>query len=185
MHKSTHLPRIMVWLALPNWLPDDSKSQSDGYKRTSGPVSERKPGPVDASGILVRQTYAKSEIRQMYYGGTQNWLSERLSVTTIPNQSDVDFIFGFEQLRPLRPFSLFIYLGTILQNYNGGPFGSESERPLDVVVSTQMLPQRWSSVDVTSPTTTKLPRRCSYVDVATQTIPVSPIQESKVIHSIT
>ena len=86
----------LVWLDLPNWLPDDPKFQSGEYKadvrsgkraetwsggcergpgpttyakseikRMSGPVSERRPGPVDASGVLVRQSYAKSEIRQM------------------------------------------------------------------------------------------------------------------------
>ena len=56
----------MVWLDLPNWLPDDSRFQSGEYKRTSGPVNERKPGPVDAGGPWsddVREVRNETNVR--------------------------------------------------------------------------------------------------------------------------
>ena len=59
----------VVWFALPNWLPDDPKSLSGNYEadvrsgKRAEPWSDgckRNPGPMDASGILVRWMRAES-----------------------------------------------------------------------------------------------------------------------------
>ena len=74
---------------------------------------ERGPGPT-----IVREVRNPANVMRR----NVELAFREVVLMMIPNQSNVVFIFGFEQLRPLRPFSLFIYLGTILQNHNGGPF---------------------------------------------------------------
>ena len=117
----------LVWLALPNWLPDDPKSWSGEYERKPSPAKraetwsggcERSPGPANVSGVLGPTSTTRMEIELAF---------REVVLTTVPNKVGVNLNFGFEQLRPYGLSLYFIYSHMMLQNYNRGPFCSESK----------------------------------------------------------